>query len=221
MAPRIAIVFYSLHGHIQTLAEAAAKGVEIAGGKADIFQVAETFSPEVLQKMHAAPKADYPVASAQTLLEYDGFLLGIPTRYGNMPAQWKAFWDRTGGIWAKAGYSGKFAGIFVTSGTPGGGQESTFLSAMSTLAHHGIIFVPLGYKEANEYITNLDEVHGGSPWGAGAYAVSIVIPVPRLESAADRIKGGDGSRAVSGLEKKIAEIQGQAFFEKLSKVKFD
>ena len=135
--------------------------------------------------MHAAPKPSYPVASAQTLLEYDGFLLGIPTRFGNMPAQWKAFWDRTGGIWAKAGYSGKFAGVFVTSGTPGGGQESTFMSALSTLAHHGIAFVPLGYTGANKYITNLDEVHGGSPWGAGAYAVSITKPVSCSDCGAD------------------------------------
>jgi NAD(P)H:quinone oxidoreductase type IV len=122
--------------------------------------------------MHAAPKSSYPIANPQELLEYDAFLLGTPTRYGTMPAQWRAFWDRTGGIWVKGGFSGKYAGVFVTTGTPGGGQESTFQSTMSTLAHHGIIFVPLGYKEANEYITNLDEVHGGSPWGAGAYAVS-------------------------------------------------
>jgi NAD(P)H dehydrogenase (quinone) len=142
--------------------------------------VAETFSPEVLQKMHAAPKSSYPVATPSALLEYDGFLFGVPTRFGNMPAQWKAFWDRTGGIWVKAEYEGKYVGMFVTTGASGGGQEATFLSSMSTLVHHGMIFVPLGYKHANAQITNLDEVHGGSPWGAGAFAVSTVISTVRV-----------------------------------------
>ena len=128
--------------------------------------------------MHAPPKATgVPVIDAAKLEEYDAFLFGIPTRYGNFPAQWKAFWDTTGGQWAKGGYWGKYAGIFVSSGTPGGGQESTVIAAMSTLTHHGIIFVPLGYKTAFPQLANLSEARGGSPWGAGTFAVSLKFSI--------------------------------------------
>ena len=143
----------------------------------------ETLPDEVLvEKMHA-PKHPPPDESkgekalTPDLLEgYDAFLFGIPTRYGTFPAQWRAFWDRTGGQWAKGGYTGKFAGLFVSTGGPGGGQESTAIAAMSTLAHHGIIYVPLGYKHAFAQITSLQEVHGGSPWGAGTFAVRSTHP---------------------------------------------
>jgi NAD(P)H dehydrogenase (quinone) len=80
------------------------------------------------------------------LEEYDAFLFGVPTRYGNFPAQWRTFWDKTGKQWSQGDFWGKYAGLFVSSGTQGGGQESTALAAMSTLAHHGFIYVPLGYK---------------------------------------------------------------------------
>jgi NAD(P)H dehydrogenase (quinone) len=122
--------------------------------------------------MHAPPKGDYPVAEPETLLEYDAVLFGIPTRYGNFPAQWKAFWDKTGGIWAQGGYWGKSAGVFISTGTLGGGQESTAIAAMSTLAHHGFSFIPLGYKFSFSQLANLEEVHGGSPWGAGTFVSS-------------------------------------------------
>jgi NAD(P)H dehydrogenase (quinone) len=192
-----------MYGHIQKLAEAELKGIKAAGGNADIFQVQETLPQEVLDKMHAPPKSSYPVATPEDLLKYDAFIFGIPTRYGNFPAQWKAFWDRTGGVWMSGGYWGKYAGVFVSSGTPGGGQESTALAAMSTLSHHGIIYVPLGYKTAFPLLGNLEEVHGGSPWGAGTFA------------------GADGSRQPTGLELQIAETQGRSFYEAVSKVKFD
>jgi NAD(P)H dehydrogenase (quinone) len=122
--------------------------------------------------MHAPPKSDYPVATADILEEYDAFLFGIPTRYGNFPAQWKTFWDTTGKQWASGGYWGKYVGIFVSSASLGGGQESTAIAAMSTFAHHGLIYVPLGYKTAFPILTNLSEARGGSPWGAGTFAVS-------------------------------------------------
>lgn len=121
--------------------------------------------------MQAPAKPDYLVIEPNELKEYDAFLFGIPTRYGNFPAQWKAFWDKTGGIWATGGYWGKYAGLFVSSGTPGGGQESTAIAAMSTLAHHGIIYVPLGYKTTFPILADLSEARGGSPWGAGTFAV--------------------------------------------------
>ncbi|KOS23352.1 Minor allergen Alt a 7 [Escovopsis weberi] len=200
MAPKVAIVYYSMYGHIGQMAQAEKRGIEAAGGSADIYQVRETLSDEILAKMHAPPKdADVPVLESPAVLEqYDAFLFGIPTRYGNMPAQWKAFWDQTGGIWAKGGYWGKKAGIFVSTGTPGGGQESTFMSCMSTIVHHGISFLPLGYGEAFPLVTNLDEVHGGSPWGAGTYA------------------GGDGSRQPTKLELDLAELQGKTFYKRIS-----
>ncbi|KAJ5766307.1 NADH-quinone oxidoreductase [Penicillium nucicola] len=200
MAPRVAIVFYSMYGHILKLAAAEKKGIESAGGTVDIFQVAETLGSDILAKMHAPAKSSYPVAEPAKLLEYDAILFGIPTRYGNFPAQWKAFWDRTGGIWASGGYWGKYAGVFVSTGTQGGGQESTALATMSTLSHHGFIYVPLGYKTVFPLLSNLDEVHGGSPWGAGTFAAA------------------DGSRQPTDLELEIAEAQGKAFYEAVSKV---
>ncbi|PKX89701.1 putative NADH-quinone oxidoreductase Pst2 [Aspergillus novofumigatus IBT 16806] len=202
MAPKVAIVFYSMYGHILKLAEAEKKGIESAGGQADIFQIAETLSEDVLAKMHAPPKSSYPVIEADTLKDYDAVLFGIPTRYGNFPAQWKAFWDRTGGIWASGGYWGKYAGLFVSTGTLGGGQESTAIAAMSTLAHHGFIYVPLGYKTVFPQLANLEEIHGGSAWGAGTFA------------------GADGSRQPTELELSIAEAQGKAFYETVAKVNF-
>jgi len=98
--------------------------------------------------MHAPPKPSdiTTLSDPKQLEEYDGILFGIPTRYGNMPAQFKTFWDKTGGQWASGGYWGKYAGVFVSTGTQGGGQESTVVSTMSTLTHHGFIYVPLGYK---------------------------------------------------------------------------
>ncbi|KAF2278111.1 minor allergen Alt a 7 [Westerdykella ornata] len=201
MAPRIAIVYYSTYGHIRQLALEEKKGIEEAGGSVDIYQIPETLSEEVLKKMHAPEKPkDIPfVDDPKILEEYDAFLFGIPTRYGNFPAQWKTFWDKTGGQWASGKYWGKYAGMFVSTGTPGGGQESTAIAAMSTLTHHGIIYVPLGYKYTFPLLANLDEVHGGSPWGAGTFAA------------------GDGSRQPTELEKEIARTQGKAFYEVVSK----
>lgn len=202
MAPKVAIIYYSMYGHIKTMADAVKAGVQQAGGQADMFRVPETLSDEVLAKMHAPPKSDDPEATPDTLDQYDAYLFGIPTRYGNFPAQWKAFWDQTGGLWAKGALSGKYAGVFVSTGSPGGGQEATAMNSMSTLSHHGIIFVPLGYSHTFALSTNLEEVHGGSPWGAGTFA------------------GGDGSRQPTELEKAIATKQGEVFWNTVSKVNF-
>jgi len=203
MAPKVAIVYYSMYGHIKKLAEAEKEGLKQAGIEADIFQIAETLPQEVLTKMHAPAQAsDIPVIDATTLASYDAFLFGIPTRYGNFPAQWKAFWDTTGGQWGSGAYWGKYAGVFVSSGTPGGGQESTVMASLSTLAHHGIIYVPLGYKYTFPQLANLSEVRGGSPWGAGTFAAA------------------DGSRQPSDLELELATIHGKCFGEVVSKVNF-
>jgi len=200
--PKVAIVIYSLYGHIAKLAEAEKAGVESAGGTAVIYQVAETLPQEILTKMGAPGKPSYPIITPEILTTYDAFILGIPTRYGNMPAQWKAFWDSTGQLWAGGKLAGKYAGFFISSAGLGGGQESTALASMSTLAHHGILYVPFGYSHAFPQISSLNEVHGGSPWGAGTFAAA------------------DGSRQPSALELEIANIQGKSFYETVSKVKF-
>jgi NAD(P)H dehydrogenase (quinone) len=130
--------------------------------------------------MHAPPKPDYPIINAEKLATFDAFLFGIPTRYGNFPAQWKVcsfrsvlgvqtapehsaqtFWDTTGGLWGSGGLYGKYAGVFISTAGHGGGQESTAIASMSTFAHHGITFVPLGYAKVFGQLTNVDEVHGG------------------------------------------------------------
>ncbi|KAK6457365.1 flavoprotein-like protein [Scheffersomyces xylosifermentans] len=198
-APRTAIIYYSLYHHVAALANSAKAGIESAGGKADIFQVPETLPENILKILHAPPRPDVPIATNETLKEYDSFLFGIPTRYGNMPAQWKSFWDGTGSLWAKGDLRGKYAGVFVSTGSPGGGQEATVISSLSTLTHHGIVYVPLGYGHPG--ITSFDEVHGSSPWGAGTFA------------------GADGSRAVTDLEKDIAKTQGHDFYKTITKFK--
>ena len=132
------------------------------------FRVAETLSADVLKMMHAPPKPNYPIITPDILATYDAFLFGIPTRYANHPAQWKAFWDSTGGLWASGGLAGKYAGVFVSTAGPGGGQETTIFNSLSVLAHHGINYVPLGYKHAFPQLTNLDEVHGGA-WSSNCF----------------------------------------------------
>ncbi|KAK9471428.1 protoplast secreted protein 2 [Dipodascopsis tothii] len=148
--------------------------------------------------MHAPPKPAYPIATPETLTQNDAFLFGVPTRFGNFPGQWKAFWDHTSSLWATGALAGKYVGQFVSTASLGGGQESTFYSTLSTYIHHGMIFVPLGYASAFGELTDLSEVHGGSPWGAGMFA------------------GADGSRQPSDLEKKIATIQGESFYKTIA-----
>jgi len=191
-----------MYGHIADMAEAVKKGVEEAGGTTEIFQVPETLSEDVLAKLHAPPKPNYPVIQVTDLPKFDAFLFGVPTRYGNMPGQWKAFIDQTGALWASGALAGKYGGVFVSTGTPGGGQESTVITFLSTFAHHGIIYVPLGYSNAFAEQASLEELHGGSPWGSGCYAA------------------GDGSRQVSNFEKNLATVQGKAFWNIVNKVNF-
>jgi len=175
--------------------------VEEAGGEAEIFMVPETLSEEVLIKMHAPPKGDYQLASNETLESFDYFLFGIPTRYGNRPAQLSTFWDATGQLWGKGALYGKYAGVFVSTASMGGGVEATPYTFMSTLTHHGFIFVPLGYARAFEQLTSLEEPHSGSAWGAGTLVAA------------------DGSRQPSELELKISQIQGKEFYKTIEKVR--
>ena len=146
--------------------------------------------------MHApGPDSSVPTIAPAKLAEYDAFLLGIPTRYGNFPAQWKAFWDQTGGLWQSGGLYGKYAGLFLSTASMGGGQESTAIASLSTLAHHGVIYVPFGYAKEFAKLSDVTEVRGGGPWGAGTFA------------------GADGSRQPTETELAIATTQGKVFYE--------
>jgi len=203
MAPKVAIIYYTMYGHIAKLAEAEKKGIEEAGGKVDVYQISETLPEEVLGKMHApGPNKEVPFITADIMKTYDAFLFGIPTRYGNYPAQWKTFIDALGQLWATGALHGKYFGMFITTGTLGGGQESTAIAAMSSWVHQGMIFVPLGYKNAFPLLADLSEVRGGSAFGAGSFA------------------GADGSRQPSAKELELAQIQGKTFYETVASVSF-
>ena len=154
--------------------------------------------------MHAPPAdTSIPEATPETMTSYDAFLFGVPTRYGNYSAQWKTFIDRLGGLWASGALQGKYFGLFVSTGTPGGGQETTAINALSSWVHQGMIYVPLGYKHTFAILSNLSEVRGGSPWGAGTFSA------------------GDGSRQPTPLELELCETQGKTFYETVKKVDFD
>lgn len=154
--------------------------------------------------MHAPPHdtSSIPDVTPDILTKYDAFLFGVPTRYGNYSAQWKAFIDHLGGLWMQGALHGKYFGLFVSTGTAGGGQETTAITSLSSWVHQGMIYVPLGYKNNFAQLANLEEVRGGSPWGAGTFS------------------SGDGSRQPSPLELEICKIQGKTFHETVAKVNF-
>lgn len=190
---KIAIIYYSTYGHVRTLAQKVKEGVDsVEGAEATLFQVPELLPQEVLEKMHAPPKSDDPVITAAQLKEYDGFIFGIPTRFGMMASQMKAFLDSTGGLWTEGALVGKPAGVFISTGTQGGGMETTALTAVTQFAHHGMVFVPCGYAFGGALFSN-EDVRGGSAYGAGTLA------------------GADGSRQPSKLELDYAEFQGKHF----------
>nr|GMD97955.1 probable NAD(P)H dehydrogenase (quinone) FQR1-like 3 [Ipomoea batatas] len=195
------IVFYSLYGHVETMAREIQKGANsVDGVKATLWQVPETLPERVLEKMKSHPKADdVPVISPEQLLEADGFLFGSPSRFGVMAAQMKAFFDATHPLWATQALAGKPAGIFWSTGFHGGGQELTALTAITQLAHHGMIFVPVGYTFGSGMF-EMNEVRGGSSYGAGTYAA-------------------DGSRQPTELELQQAFHQGKYTAETTKKLK--
>jgi NAD(P)H dehydrogenase (quinone) len=221
MAPRVAIVYWSMYGHIAKLAQAEKAGIEAAGGTVDVFQIAETLPEEVLTKMvslpvhplsttlplttlqHAPPKdSSIPTIKPNDMTKYDAFLFGIPTRYGNYSAQWKTFIDALGHLWQTGALYGKYFGLFVSTGTMGGGQETTAITALSSWVHQGMIYVPLGYATTFNHMAALSEARGGSPWGAGTFSAA------------------DGSRQPSDTELAIAKQQGEDFWKAVSKVSF-
>jgi len=192
---KVAVIYYSTWGHIHQMAQAVVKGVESAGAEVTLLQIAETLPAEVLTKMYAAPKADVPVANVADLPQYDALIFGAPTRYGQPCAQYKALWDATGQLWQSGALNGKIGSFFTGTATLGGGQETTASTNMGHFVHHGMIYVPLGYGEPAKTLFNNEEVHGGSPWGAGC------------------LSGGDGSRQPSKAELGLAEYQGKRVAE--------
>lgn len=198
------VLFYSTYGHIFKMAEAVAEGASgVEGTEATLMRVPETLPEEVLGKMGAleAQKAfaHVPIATPDDLAAADAIAFGTPTRFGNMAAQMKAFIDSLGGLWMKGALIGKPAGVFTSSGTQHGGQESTILTFHPVLMHLGMIIVGLPYSFTGQ--TGVDEVKGGSPYGASTIA------------------GPDGSRFPSKVELEGAKEQGRLLAEVSKKLR--
>jgi NAD(P)H dehydrogenase (quinone) len=188
------IVYYSMYGHIHKMAEAVANGVrEVRGAEAVLRRVPETLSEEALKKMGAleAQKAlaHVPIATVDELASADAVIFGTPTRFGNMCGQMRQFLDATGELWAKGSLVGKVGSVFASSATQHGGQESTILSFHTTLLHQGMIVVGLPYSFQGQM--RIDEITGGSPYGASTIA------------------GGQGERMPSQNELAAARFQGK------------
>lgn len=202
---KVLIVFYSMYGHIQTMAEAVAEGVRaVDGAEVEIKRVPETLSDDVIQAMGAADAQKalakkYEVVTHADLESADAIVIGTPTRFGNMIGQMREFLDSTGPLWASGALIGKVGSVFTSTATQHGGQESTILTTHVTLLHHGMVIVGLPYGRFPGQMT-LDEITGGSPYGASTIA------------------GGDGSRVPSGNELEGARVQGRYVAEIASKV---
>lgn len=191
---KILVVFYSTYGHTYRMAQAVAEGArEVSGAEVLIRRVPETLSTDVLKAMGAVDAqktfADVPIASINDLAEADAVIFGTPTRFGDMAAQMRQFLDTTGGLWMKGKLVGKPAGVFVSTGTQHGGQESTILGFHTTLLHHGMIVVGLPYAYQGQ--TTTSEVAGGSPYGASTIA------------------GGKGERTPTEVDLEGAKFQGR------------
>ena len=187
--PKILVLYYSMYGHVETMAAAIAEGARsVEGVDVTIKRVPETMPPDVAKRNGAKLDQAAPVATPAELPDYDAIIFGTPTRFGNMAAQMRNFLDQTGGLWAKGGLVGKVGSVFSSTGT-GGGNESTIMSFVNTLMHHGMVYVGLLY--ACPELADVSEVKGGSPWGAATIA------------------GADGSRQPSAKELAQARFQGK------------
>jgi len=194
MATKVQVVFYSMYGHIYKMSEAVAAGArEVPDTEVSVFQVPELASDEVLQQSGAkaarAAFAHIPLAKPEQLAQADAIIFGAPTRFGNMCAQMRNFLDQTGGLWMSGGLVGKIGSVFTSTASQHGGQETTIASFHSTLLHQGMVIVGVPYSE--QRLLRMDEVTGGTPYGAST------------------ITGGDGSRQPSDNELAIARFQGK------------
>ena len=186
---KLLVLYYSSYGHVETMAGAVAEGARsVAGVEVTLKRVPELMPDEVARRHGVKLDQAAPVASPKELADYDGIIFGTPTRFGNMAAQMRNFLDQTGGMWVKGALVGKVASVFTSTGT-GGGNETTILTFIPTLLHHGMIYAGLPYSCPE--LADLSEVKGGSPYGAATIA------------------GADGSRQPTAKELSMARFQGR------------
>lgn len=194
---KVLVLYHSMYGHIETMANAVAEGVkQVEGVSVDIKRVPETMDDDTFKQAGGKTDQSAPIADPNDLPNYDAIIIGTPTRFGNMTAQMRNFWDRTGGLWAQGKLAGKVASVFTSTGTRGG-QETTITSTWITLAHHGMVIVPIGYMtpEVADF-----GIGGGTPYGASVVA------------------GADGSRQPDERELNIAKFQGKHVAELTKKM---
>ena len=186
---KVLVLYYSTYGHVETMAGAVAEGARAGGAEVDVKRVAELVPDEIARKGHFKLDQQAPVATPEDLLHYDAIIVGTPTRYGRLTSQMAQFWDQTGGIWAQGKLVGKLGAAFTSTASQHGGQETTLYSILTNLIHHGMVVTGLPYAFQGQL--TLDEVTGGTPYGASTIAA------------------GDGSRAVSDNERAGARFLGE------------
>jgi NAD(P)H dehydrogenase (quinone) len=186
---KVLVLYYSSWGHIEQMAYAAADGAREAGAEVVVKRVPELVPAEVAEAAHYKTDQKAPIATVAELPEYDAIIFGTPTRYGTMTAQMKNFLDQTGGLWAKGRLIGKVGSVFTSSATQHGGQEATILTTLPVLLHHGMVVVGLPYSYQGQ--SGVDQIRGGSPYGASTVA------------------GGDGSRQPTEIDLDGARYQGR------------
>jgi NAD(P)H dehydrogenase (quinone) len=190
MATKILVLYYSMYGHVETLARSVAEGArEVEDVEVALKRVPETIPEDLARQAGAKLEQDAPVAEVDDLLEPDGILFGTPTRFGNMCGQMRTFLDQTGRLWMEGSLIGKIGSVFTSTASQHGGQETTITSFHTTLLHHGMVIagVPYSCKE----LLNMEEITGGSPYGAATLA------------------DADGSRRPNANELAIARFQGR------------
>lgn len=190
---KILVLYYSMYGHIEVMSGAVAEGVRAAGCEAVVKRVPETIPEAKAREIGVKLDQRAPIANPDELGDYDGILFGGPTRYGVMAAQLRSFIDQTGKLWLSGALIGKPAGVFTSTATQHGGQETTIISLHATLLHLGMVIVGLPYSAKEQM--SMDEITGGSPYGAST------------------ITGGDGSRMPSANELALARFQGRHLAE--------
>lgn len=195
---RVLVLYYSMYGHVETMAGAVAEGARGAGATVTVKRVPELVPREVMEKSGAKLDQAAPEASPQELDQYDAIILGCPTRYGRMAAQMAQFWDQTGGLWARGALLGKVASAFTSTASQHGGQETTLMAMHTMFLHHGMVLVGLPYSAAGQM--TLDEISGGSPYGATTIA------------------GSKGERQPSANELELARFQGRHVAELAAKL---
>ncbi|WP_321909662.1 MULTISPECIES: NAD(P)H:quinone oxidoreductase [unclassified Paraburkholderia] len=195
---KVLVLYYSSYGHVEAMAEAVAEGARAAGATADVKRVPETVPQEVAAGAHFKLDQQAPVATVAELANYDAIVIGTPTRFGRMSSQMAAFLDQAGGLWMSGALNGKVGGAFTSTATQHGGQEATLFSVIANLLHFGMVVVGLPYSYQAQM--TLDEIAGGSPYGATTIA------------------GGQGQRQPSKIDLDGARHQGELIAKVANKV---